>query len=290
MTVNYDPQTVEGFGKEWTKFDHSTVQESKLEQPFAWYFSIFPWPALPHNAVGFDMGCGSGRWAKLVAPRVGKLYCIDASADALAVARKNLELFPNVEFSQVSVEAMPLAPESMDFGYSLGVLHHVPDTLAGIKSCVGKLKPEAPFLLYLYYAFDNQPLWFRVLWKITNVVRRLISQCPFQLRYYLSQIIAALIYYPLARLARLAAKVVTNVNAFPLSFYRDLSFYSMRNDALDRFGTKLEKRFTRAQMKQMMEEAGLEQIIFSEAQPYWCAVGYKRNISQSHIGRVEILG
>ena len=73
---------------------------------------------------------------------------------------------------------MPLAPGSMDFGYSLGVLHHVPDTLAGIKACAKALKPGAPFLVYLYYAFDNRPAWFRCwtkpdastlsAWLITN--------------------------------------------------------------------------------------------------------------------------
>jgi hypothetical protein len=49
----------------------------------------------------------------------------------------------------------------------------------------------------------------------------------------------------------------------------------MRTDALDRFGTRLEQRFTAAEIRQMMEEAGLEKIQFSETMPFWCAVGYK---------------
>ena len=47
-------------------------------------------------------------------------------------------------------------------------------------------------------------------------------------------------------------------------------------DALDRFGTRLEKRFTRAQIERMMAEAGLEKIAFSDREPFWCAIGYKR--------------
>jgi hypothetical protein len=50
----------------------------------------------------------------------------------------------------------------------------------------------------------------------------------------------------------------------------------MRTDALDRFGTKLEKRFSRKEIQSMMEKSGLEHIVFSENPPYWCAVGYKR--------------
>ena len=51
----------------------------------------------------------------------------------------------------------------------------------------------------------------------------------------------------------------------------------MRTDALDRFGTALEQRFTARQIRQMMAAAGLERIQFSDAMPYWCAVGYKKS-------------
>lgn len=276
MTINYDPQTVAGFGQEWAKFDHSCIGQEELKQSFDLYFSIFPWDVLPANAVGFDLGCGSGRWAKLVAQRIGKLYCIDASPAALAVARKNLEQFPNIDFFQATVEDIPLPAESMDFGYSLGVLHHIPDTLSGIKSCIEKLKPGAPFLLYLYYAFDNRPVWFRLLWKISELARNFISKLPFSLKYLVSQMIAIFIYYPLAKAAWLAEKVIPDVDSLPLSFYRNLSFYAMRTDALDRFGTRLEQRFNKSRIQQMMHEAGLDQISFSSRAPYWCAVGYKK--------------
>jgi ubiquinone/menaquinone biosynthesis C-methylase UbiE len=276
MDSNYDSQTVAGFGDEWTRFDHSTIQRAELEQSFDLYFSIFPWEALPTGAIGFDLGCGSGRWAKLVAEKVGKLHCIDASPAALAVARKNLSSFHNVEFFQASVEELPLAKESMDFGYSLGVLHHIPDTFAGLKTSVEKLKPGAPFLVYIYYAFDNKPGWFRPLWTLTEPFRIIISKLPFPTKLFICQVIAALVYYPLARFAWMAEKIVGNVDSFPLSWYRNLSFYAMRNDALDRFGTNLEQRFTKEQIRQMMEESGLERIAFSDRQPYWCAVGYKK--------------
>ena len=64
-----------------------------------------------------------------MAPRVGQLHCIDPSS-ALAVARHALANQPNVQFHQASVAASGLPPNSQDFGTSLGVLHHVPDTAA----------------------------------------------------------------------------------------------------------------------------------------------------------------
>ena len=49
----------------------------------------------------------------------------------------------------------------------------------------------------------------------------------------------------------------------------------MRTDALDRFGTRLEQRFTRSEIEEMMRKAGLERIEFSSDLPYWCAVGFR---------------
>lgn len=274
--TNVDERTVSGFGDEWTRFDQSELTEEELAAIFDSYFHIFPWERLPKDAVGFDLGCGSGRWAKLVAPRVHSLHCVDASADALAVARRNLEQNANVTLHHASVDAIPLRDGSMDFGYSLGVLHHVPDTVGGIRACVQKLKKGAPFLVYLYYAFDNRPAWFRAVWRASDVVRLRVSSMPMRFRYLTSQGLAAGIYWPLARMARLLEAAGVPVDHLPLSSYRHRSFYVMRNDALDRFGTKLEQRFTKEQIRRMLTDAGLVDIRFNEAMPFWCAVGLKR--------------
>jgi ubiquinone/menaquinone biosynthesis C-methylase UbiE len=271
---NLHTATVEGFGDEWERFDQSELPTEERQRIFNRYFSIFPWQKLPENAEGFDLGCGSGRWAKLVAPRVEKLHCIDPSS-ALKTAKRNLSENYNCEFHSASVDAIPLNDASMDFGYSLGVLHHVPDTQAGIEACVKKLKPGAPFLVYLYYAFDNRPLWFRAIWRLSDYLRAMVSRFPHGLRYLSSQVLAFLVYLPLARFSWVMEKTGLNVSNYPLSAYRNLSFYTMRTDALDRFGTRLEQRFSREQIRLMMEKAGLEQVVFSENEPFWCAVGYR---------------
>ena len=275
LKKNLDSRTIAGFGDEWTRFDQSELSENENRELFDNYFSLFPWEVLNENAQGFDLGCGSGRWAKLVAPRVGHLYCIDPSS-ALDVARKNLSHLPNCDFYNVSVDAIPLQDSSMDFCYSLGVLHHVPDTEAGIKACVDKLKVGAPFLIYLYYAFDNRPWWFIAIWRLSDVLRKVISRLPNGLRFFASQIIALLIYFPLAKTSRLLEDIGVNVDNFPLSGYRNCNFYTMRTDALDRLGTRLEKRFKKTQILSMMEKAGLEHIKFSKNMPFWCAVGFRK--------------
>ena len=50
----------------------------------------------------------------------------------------------------------------------------------------------------------------------------------------------------------------------------------MTTDALDRFGTKLEKRFTKNEIQSMLLKAGFVDVQFSEKTPYWVALAWKK--------------
>lgn len=275
MNKNLDVGTVKSFGDEWSRFDQSELSAAEAGRMFDEYFAVFPWGRLPKNATGFDMGCGSGRWAKLMAPRVGHLHCIDPSA-ALGVARSALSSAVNVSFYCASVDESPLPAGSQDFGYSLGVLHHVPDTAGAIRACVAMLKPGAPFQVYLYYAFDNRSLLFKLAWRCSDLLRRAVCKLPSKLKHLVTDVLAALVYFPLARAALVAERLGLKVASIPLSYYRSHSFYTMRTDSRDRFGTPLEQRFSRQEIAAMMDAAGLDDVRFSDHAPYWCAVGIKR--------------
>jgi ubiquinone/menaquinone biosynthesis C-methylase UbiE len=275
MNKNLDEDTVKSFGDEWSRFDQSKLSNAEAQMIFDEYFAIFPWNKLPKNATGFDMGCGSGRWAKLMAPRVGHIHCIDPSS-ALEVAKSALSSETNVSFHSASVDESPLPPCSQDFGYALGVLHHVPNTATAIKACVAMLKPGAPFQLYLYYAFDNRSLMFKLAWLCSEMMRLAICKLPPKLKHLVTDILATLVYYPLARFSRLIERLGLSVESIPLAYYRSHSFYTMRTDSRDRFGTPLEHRFTRKEIAEMMVAAGLGDVRFSERAPFWCAVGVKK--------------
>jgi ubiquinone/menaquinone biosynthesis C-methylase UbiE len=275
---NIDLRVARGFGREWSTFrqdsDHLTQQQRQAI--FDDYFRIFPWHLLPAGGgIGLDVGCGTGRWSVLLAPRVQHLHLLDPSAEALNVAKENLRGMNNVSYHLQSVATIPLPPQSLDFAFSLGVLHHVPDTEAAITAIADKLKSNAPFLVYLYYALDNRPVWYRVLWRVTDLARFVVSRLPHPLRLAISQTIAVLIYWPLARIARFVSRRGRSASALPLSYYADKSFYVMRTDAYDRFCTRLEKRFRRSEIERMLVRAGFKEITFSSKQPFWCAVGIK---------------
>ena len=269
-------KVVKDFGNEWKRFDQSIVKKSELKNIFDQYFNIFPLKELNKNLIGFDLGCGSGRWAKFIAPKVKKLNCIEPSVEAISVAKKNLINFKNINYINSEVNKKILIKNSQDFGYCLGVLHHIPDTLNGIKVCSMMLKKNAPFLIYLYYKFDNRNFLFKSLWKISDFLRFLICFLPFNIKKLFTDFLALLIYYPLAKLSYVIDKFGIKTSSIPLSFYKNKSFYTMRTDSLDRFGTKLEKRFTKSEIENLLSMAGFKDIKFSEKTPFWVATCRKK--------------
>lgn len=268
-------KVINDFGLEWQKFSSFDPKDKKLEKIFNDYFKIFPKEYLNKDKIGFDLGCGTGRWALFVAPKVKKLFCIEPS-EAIEVARNNLSIYNNCKFEKADVFSMNLKDDSMDFGYCLGVLHHIEETEKGIAECIKKLKKGSPILFYLYYNFDNRNTWFKMLWKMSNILRLIISKLPFKLKSFFSDLIAFSIYYPLSRFSLLIDKFGVDTSNFPLSYYKDKKMYILRNDALDRFGTTLEKRFSKNEIHKMMQNNGLINIKFSDAAPFWCVVGFKK--------------
>ena len=278
-SLNLDSRVIKGFGHEWLRFTNEALSEAELCEMFDSYTGIFPWEDLPADAEGFDAGCGSGRWARFFAPRVGLLHCVDASEAALDVAREALSGHANVEFRHEDLSSMGLADGTCDFGYCLGVLHHVPDPAHALATCVAKLKPGAPFLVYLYYDLEGRGWLQRRLFNVATVIRAVVSRLPSRARGVVADVLATVMYWPLARTARLLEKAGLDPSLVPLFQYRHRSFYVMRNDSLDRFGTRLEKRYSKDEVRVLLEGAGLEKVEIADGPPWWVAIGWRERVA-----------
>jgi len=146
-----------------------------------------------------------------------------------------------------------------------------------MKSCVELLRPGSPFLIYIYYNFENRPLIYKLIWRLSNLLRLIISNRSSRSKNYLADIIALFCYLPISRLSWLMEKLGCKASFMPLYYYRNRSFFTLRTDSRDRFGTILEKRYSKKEIEKMMTKAGLENIRFHDTAPYWCAVGFKKN-------------
>jgi ubiquinone/menaquinone biosynthesis C-methylase UbiE len=274
-TENIDTVTVESFGDEWLKFDAFSAEE--IKNAGDQYFDIVTEKMLNSNSKVLDLGCGSGRWTKYMADKAGFIEAVDPSEAVFSAAAVYGDL-PNVRFTQAGVDTIPFAENSFDFVISLGVLHHIPDTSKALSTLMKKLKPGGFTLIYLYYALDNRGFLYRLIFNLSTLLRSVVSALPKRLKHLVCDLLAVFIYLPFVGLSKIVKAIVPGklYLKIPLAYYRDKSWNIIRNDALDRFGTPLEQRFTKLQIAEMLQNAGMHNLVFSEGEPYWHVVAQKK--------------
>ena len=271
--INADSKTVESFGEEWNRF--GTFTEAEIQRAGEQYFDIVTENMLNKNSVCLDIGCGSGRWSKFISQRAGFVEAIDPS-EAVIPAVKLTQPCGNIRVTRAGYGCIPFEKESFDFVFSLGVVHHLPDTQGAITEAASMVKKNGWLLLYIYYSLDNRSGFYKFIFNCSNIVRRVISSMPQGLKNFFCDFIAVTVYLPFVALTRFvqlfseaAAKKV------PLSYYADKPWKVIRNDSLDRFGTPLEKRFSKKEITEMLNKAGMQDIRFSDNEPYWHVVAKK---------------
>jgi SAM-dependent methyltransferase len=179
----------ESFGREWNWF--STLQldsssgrgesEATLRASTGWTADDFD------GRLVLDAGVGSGRFAEVVAQQGGEVVGVDLSA-AVDAAYANLGRLERVHIVQADIFALPFREHTFDLAYSIGVLHHTPDTEGAFAKVAATVKPGGELAVYLYdrYSIDRHS---------SDFIRKLTTRLPHRVTLGLSTF-AILYYYP----------------------------------------------------------------------------------------------
>ncbi|HET6991751.1 MAG TPA: class I SAM-dependent methyltransferase [Bacteroidia bacterium] len=271
--LNADEKTIDSFGAEWNRFASFTQEEIKSAGDS--YFDIVTGEMLNENSTALDIGCGTGRWSKYISSRVKFVEAVDPG-EAILAAVPFTKSCGNVRITQAGYGNLPFEKGSFDFVFSLGVVHHLPDTQAAIGEAASMLKKGGWLLLYIYYSLDTRGRLFRFLFAVSDFFRKIISKFPKGLKFFTCELIAIFIYLPFVLFAKFIRLFGGNAwKKVPLSYYAGQPWKVIRNDSLDRFGTPLEKRFSKKEIETMLMNSGLGEIRFSENDPYWHVVARK---------------
>ena len=270
---NLDQGVIDAFGYEWETFDYGEAETTEaLNAQFDAYCAPIELSQFdPKNSIAGDFGAGSGRWASRLIPYFSLVYALEPSDGASKVLKNKFSDEVKIAVLQETVGANSIPLESLDLAMSLGVLHHIPDTSLAIKDVSRRIKPGGVFLCYLYYNLENKPTFYKLIFKGVNVLRQVISVLPQKIKQLVTSAIAALIYWPLARSSKVISKFGINTLNFPLHHYAEMPFVMLANDALDRFGTSLEQRFSKAEIIEMLSAADFDisTLKFSDIEPFW---------------------
>lgn len=137
------------------------------------------------NKLILDVGIGAGRFADVVSGWGGEVVGIDLSF-AVEAAFKNIGKRPNVHIIQADIFNLPFKNEVFDHMYSIGVLHHTPDTQKAFKSVVPFLKKGGEFAVFIYEK--------NVYHRFSDIWRKITVRLPLRVIYVLSAVSIPLYY------------------------------------------------------------------------------------------------
>jgi SAM-dependent methyltransferase len=270
---NLDQGVIDSFGYEWATFDYGEAETTEaLNAQFKAYCAPIDLSKFnPKISVAADFGAGSGRWTSRLIPFFSLVYALEPSEGANRVLNQKFSDEAKIVVLQETVGVNSIPLDSLDLAMSLGVLHHIPDTSMAIKDVALRIKSGGIFLCYLYYNLENKPTFYRLIFKGVNAARKIISILPQKLKFLVTSTIAALVYWPLARFSKLMSRFGFNTSNIPLHHYAEMPFVMLANDALDRFGTSLEQRFSKTEITEILRLANFDTstLKFSNVEPFW---------------------
>jgi SAM-dependent methyltransferase len=281
MESNHDGKVIRDFGNEWARYSWlNEMQLEKLRNQFIAY--TYPIQNLLNERsklVIADFGAGSGRWSYFFLPFSKKLYVLEPAKKAFEILEKRFPESTSLVLLNETITSNSIPENSLDLAVVLGVLHHLPSTEKALNSISEKLKTRGTVLGYIYYSLDNRPMYYKFIWRITDLLRKTIANFPEKLKFTVCEMIALFVYLPLARISLILSKMKVNIKHWPLSHYSNLTFEVMKNDALDRFGTRLEHRFSKEEIIKMLIAANFDKttIVFSPNEPYWTFSAKKKS-------------
>jgi len=249
------------FGEEWTKFP-AMLPEYEFE--FRQYFDLVDLTSLKDSRV-CDLGCGAGRWSFFLKSKCRELVLVDFS-EAVFVARGNLRDAGNALFFMGDLTRLPFRDDFADFVFCLGVLHHLPTPALDE---IRRLRWYAPrWLVYLYYALDNRPGYFRGLLELVTGVRQWLSSVRSPLARNVTSWLGAVgVYLPLVALGA-ALRPFGLAKSVPLyEAYAGKSLRRIRQDVYDRFFTRIEQRVCRGEILALSDV--FSEVVVSPRTPYW---------------------
>ena len=136
---------VASFGRQWNRYDVARHDEDRavFRVKTGWE------PESLRGKLVLDAGCGGGRYARLLGAQGARVVGVDLSA-AVAKASALCREYPDVLIAQCDLLDLPLADESFDCAFSIGVMHHSPDPRLAFAQVAAKVKPGGDLAVWLY--------------------------------------------------------------------------------------------------------------------------------------------
>ena len=258
-------KTIKDFGEQWLKYFDNEGYYGSLE-----LFSDILSPFLKIDEIKdcrvAEIGSGTGRIVNMLLQAGGRHIIAIEPSEAFEVLCRNIPDPEKVTYLKITGDQLP-AYGDLDYIFSIGVLHHIPDPGPVVEAAFRALRPGGHFFVWLYGKEGNG-----LFLSLIKPLRALTKRLPHILLAFLVEII----YWPLVLYIKLCRWLPLPLQGYMLSVFKKMPPEKKRLIIYDQLNPDYAKYYTRFEAEKLLSDGNFKNIRIHHRHGYsWTVIGTK---------------
>lgn len=258
-------QTIKDFGEQWLRYGDNEGFYGSLE-----LFSDIVAPFLKPDEIKdcrvAEIGSGTGRIVNMLLQTGAKHVIALEPSDAFDILRQNIQQPERVTCLKIAGDQLP-AYGNLDYVFSIGVLHHIPDPHPVVGAAFRALRPGGHFLVWLYGKEGNH-----LYLTFINPLRVFTKHLP----HFMLVALIEIMYWPLMFYIKLCHRFPVPMGGYLLSVFEKMSPDKRRLIIYDQLNPSYAKYYTRLEAEKLLADGNFRDVQVHHRHGYsWTVIGTK---------------
>jgi SAM-dependent methyltransferase len=260
-------RTIADFGDQWQQFDDIDTDWYGRDALFDDILVPFVRREDIEGTAVADIGSGTGRIVRMLAEaRPARLIAVEPSAAFDVLVRNTRSIAAGIEYLNGPGEALP-GDESLDWVFSIGVIHHIPDPDPTVQAAFAALKPGGRLCVWLYGVEGNG-----IYLALARPARSLTTRLPAPLK----RILAWCLWPPLAAYIQLCRVLPLPLHRYARRHLARLTRRQLVATIHDQLSPAWAKYYTRQQAVDLLTRNAFVDVRAHHRHGYsWTVIGSK---------------
>jgi len=261
--IRYKDQTIKDFGKQWLKYPDNEGYYGSLEL-FSDILSPFLTPDDIRGCRVAEIGSGTGRIVNMLLNAGANHVIAVEPSDASEVLWRNIEQPGKVTCLKITGDKLPPHGD-LDYIFSIGVLHHVPDPKPAVEAAYRALRPGGRFLVWLY-GKEGNGLYLAFIRPLRDITKRL--------PHFMLASLVEIMYWPLVLYIKFCHWLPLPLREYMLSILEKMSPEKRRLIIYDQLNPSYTKYYTKFEAEKLLKDGKFVDIRTYHRHGYsWTVIG-----------------
>jgi SAM-dependent methyltransferase len=258
-------QTIKDFGDQWLKYTDNEGYYGSLEL-FSDILSPFLTPDDIRSCRVAEIGSGTGRIVNMLLNAGANHVIAVEPSDAFEVLWRNIKQPGKVTCLKITGDKLPPYGD-LDYIFSIGVLHHVPDPKPAVEAAYRALRPGGHFFVWLY-GKEGNGLYLALIKPLRVLTKRL--------PHFMLASFVEITYWPLVLYVKFCDSLPLPLSGYLRSVFEKMSPGKRRLIIYDQLNPSYAKYYTRREAEKLLIEGRFINVRTHHRHGYsWTVIGTK---------------